>query len=145
MSRTVFCWAAPLTGHNWAAPLLIDRTLLQRLLILALLLISGNVHPNPGPIRNNPRPKYPCSSCILMWAETPFSVLLASSGYTSIAPPSPVLKSAQSEQLALQWFGVAWGADPKVKLAPYSDQFPRYVACILSTLSPRVLPTTTWL
>ena len=25
----------------------------------------GNVHPNPGPIRNNPRPWYPCSICHL--------------------------------------------------------------------------------
>ena len=55
----------PLTGHNWVAPLLIDRTPFQRLLILALLLISGNVHPNQGPICNNPRPKYPCSICQL--------------------------------------------------------------------------------
>ena len=52
-----------------------------------------------------------------MWAETPFSVLLASSGYTSIAPPSPVLIFAQSVQLALQWVGVACRATPKVKLA----------------------------
>ena len=29
----------------------------------ALLLISGNVHPHPGPIRNNSRPRYPCSIC----------------------------------------------------------------------------------
>ena len=52
-----------LTDHNWAAPFLIDRTPLQHLLILVLLLISGNVYPNPGPIRNNPRPRYPCSIC----------------------------------------------------------------------------------
>ena len=59
-----FRWACSLTGHNWVAPfLLIDRTPLQRLLILALLLISGNVHPNPGPISNHPRPRYPCSIC----------------------------------------------------------------------------------
>ena len=30
-----------------------------------MLLISGNVHPNPGPICNNPRPRYPCSICHL--------------------------------------------------------------------------------
>ena len=51
-----------MTGHNWATPLLIDRTPLRRLLILALLLISGNVHPNPGPISNHP---HPCSICHL--------------------------------------------------------------------------------
>ena len=43
----------------------IDRTPLQRLLILALLLISSNVHPKPGPICYNPRPRYPCSICHL--------------------------------------------------------------------------------
>ena len=65
MSWTVFLPGCPLTGHNWVAPLLIDQTPFQRLLILALLLISGNVHPNPGLIRNNPRPRYPCSICHL--------------------------------------------------------------------------------
>ena len=56
LSRTVFLLGRPLTGHNWAALLLIDRTPFQRLLILALLLISGNVHPHP---------RYPCSICHL--------------------------------------------------------------------------------
>ena len=65
LSRTVFSLGCLLTSHNWAAPLLIDQTLLRRLLILALLLISGNVHRNPGPIRNHPRPRYPCSICHL--------------------------------------------------------------------------------
>ena len=61
-----FLLGRPLTGHNWAAPLLlIDRTPFRRLLILALLLISGNVHPNPGPISNHPHPRYPCSICHL--------------------------------------------------------------------------------
>ena len=61
-----FSLGHPLTGHNWAAPLLlIDRTHFRRLLILALLLISGNVHPNPGPISNHPHPRYPCSICHL--------------------------------------------------------------------------------
>ena len=61
-----FFAGCPLTGHNWAAPLLlIDRTPFRRLLILALLLISGNVHPNPGPISNHPHPRYPCSICHL--------------------------------------------------------------------------------
>ena len=66
MSRTIFSLGRPLTGHNWAAPLLlIDWTPFRRLLILALLLISGNVHPNPGPISNHPHPRYPCSICHL--------------------------------------------------------------------------------
>ena len=66
LSRTVFSLGRPLIGHNWAAPLfLIDRTPLRRLLILALLLISGNVHPNPRPISNHPHPRYPCSICHL--------------------------------------------------------------------------------
>ena len=65
LSRTVFSLGCPLIGHNWAAPLLIDRIHLRRLLILALLLISGNVHPNSGPISNHPRPRYPCSICHL--------------------------------------------------------------------------------
>ena len=66
LSRTVFLLGRPLTSHNWAAPLLlIDRTPFQHLLILTLLLISGNVHPNPGPISNHPHPRYPCSICHL--------------------------------------------------------------------------------
>ena len=66
LSRTVFSLGRLLTGHNWAAPLLlVDRTPFRRLLILALLLISGNVHPNPGPISNHPHPRYPCSICHL--------------------------------------------------------------------------------
>ena len=65
LSRTVFSLGRPLTGHNWAAPLLIDWTPLRRLLILALLLIGGNAHLNPGPISNHPRPRYSCSICHL--------------------------------------------------------------------------------
>ena len=66
LSQTVFSLGRPLTGHNWAAPLLlIDLTPFRRLLILALLLTSGNVHPNPGPISNHPHPRYPCSICHL--------------------------------------------------------------------------------
>ena len=60
-----FSLGCPLTSHYWAAPLLIDRTPFQRLLILALVLISGNVHPNPGPVLNNPRPRFPCFICHL--------------------------------------------------------------------------------
>ena len=65
LSRTVFSLGCLLTGHNWAAPLPIDQTPLKRPLILALLLISGNVHPNLGPISNHPRPRYPYSICHL--------------------------------------------------------------------------------
>ena len=85
-------------------------------------------------------PGTPAPPVTLMWAETPFSVLLASSGYTSTAPPSPVLTFAQSVQLALQWAGVARRAAPKVKLAPYSDHIPRYDAYVPSTPAPRVPP-----
>ena len=63
-------------------------------------------------------------SVTLMWAETPFSVLLASSGYTFTAPPSPALTFAQSVQLALQWVGVAWHTAPKVKPAPLLRPIP---------------------
>ena len=66
LSQTIFSLGRSLTSHNWAATLhLIDRTPFRRLLILALLLISGNVHPNPGPITNHPHPRYPCSICHL--------------------------------------------------------------------------------
>ena len=71
-----------------------------------------------GPIRNNPRAGTPAPSVTLKWAETPFSVLLASSGYTSAAPPSLVLTFAQSVQLALQWVDVDRRAAPKVNLPP---------------------------
>ena len=69
-------------------------------------------------------PGTPASFVTLMWAETPFSVLLASSGYTSTAPPSFVLTFAQSVQLALQWVGVAWRAALKVKQAPLLKPIP---------------------
>ena len=66
LSRTVFSLGRPLTSYSWAAPLLLnDRTPFRCLLILALLLISGNVHPNPDPISNHPHPRYPCSICHL--------------------------------------------------------------------------------
>ena len=117
--RTVFSLGRPLTGHNWAAPLLlIDRTPFRRLLILALLLISGNVHPNPGPISNHPHPRYPCSICHLDVAEILFNALLALSGCIFFAPPSPVLTFTQSVQLALQSAGDALRAIPKTQLTP---------------------------
>ena len=33
--------------------------------LATLLLISGNVHPYPGPISNHPHPRHPCSMCHL--------------------------------------------------------------------------------
>ena len=118
LSRTVFSLGRPLTGHNWAAPLFIERTPFRRLLILALLLISGNVHPNPGPISNHPHPKYPCSICHLDVSRDSLQCSACSSGCISFAPPLPVLNFAQSVQLALQWAGDAQRAIPKGKLAP---------------------------
>ena len=69
-------------------------------------------------------PGTPAPSVTLMWTETPSSVLLVSSGYTSTAPPSPVLTFAQTVQLALQWVVVARRAAPKVKLAPLLRPIP---------------------
>ena len=63
-------------------------------------------------------PGTPAPPATLMWAETLFSALLASSGCTSFAPSLPVLTFAQPVQLELQWVGVAWRAAPKAKLAP---------------------------
>ena len=82
----------------------------------------------------------------LMRAETPSSVLLASSGYTCTAPPSPVLTFTQAVQLALQWVGVSRRAALKVELTP----LPRPILSLprlrpLLPPSPRVPPTTTWL
>ena len=108
LSWTVFSLGCPLTGHNWAAPLLIDRTPFQRLLILALLLISDNVHPNPGPICNNPRPRYLAASVTLAWAETPFSVLLASSGFSSQDPYCSSLTRADFRTICATGTAVGW-------------------------------------
>ena len=69
-------------------------------------------------------PGTPAPSVTLTWSETPFSVLLASSEYTSTAPPSPMLTFAQSVHLALQWVGVAGHAVPKVKLVPLLRSIP---------------------
>ena len=138
LSLNIFSLGYPLTGHNWAAPLLIDQTPLQRLLILALLLISGNVHPNLGPSATILTPGTPAPSATLMLAETLFSALLASSGCTSSAPSLPVLTFAHSVLLALQWVGVlAWRATSKAKLA--SPFRPVPLLRRLRLLHPRVL------
>ena len=118
LSRTVFSLGCPLTGHNWAAPLLIDRTPSDvSLSWLCSLLVAISILTR-APSVTIPAPGTPAPSVTLMWAETPFSALLASSECTSSAPPLPVLTFAQSVQLALQWFGVARRAAPKLKLAP---------------------------
>ena len=87
-------------------------------------------------------PGTPAPSATLMWGETLFSALLASSGCTSFAPPLPVLTFAQSVQLALQWVGVARRATPKAKLASPLRPIPSLYTCVSSTPSPRVPPTT---
>ena len=85
-------------------------------------------------------PGTPATFVTLMWVETPSSVLLVSSGYTTTAPPSPTLTFAQSVQQTLQWVGVARRAAPKVKLAPLLRPIPRYAACVPSSPSFRVPP-----
>ena len=93
-------------------------------------------------------PDTPAPFVTLMRTETPSSVLLVSSDYTSTAPPSPGLTFAQSVQLALQWVGVARHAAPKVKLAPLLRPIPplRCLRPLLPLLPlPQGPPTTTWL
>ena len=51
-------------------------------------------------------PSTPSPSVTLMWTETPFSVLLASSGYTSTAP-GPIASSFTAETFALKQ-GLDW-------------------------------------
>ena len=103
----------PLSWTVFFAGLPVDRTPFQRFLILALLLISFNVHPNPGPIRNNPRPRYPCYICHLDVGRDSLQCTACLKWvYTSTAPPSPMLTFAQSVQLALQWVGIARRAGP---------------------------------
>ena len=124
LSWTVFLLGCSLTGNNWAAPLLIDQTPFQRLLILALLLISGNVHPNPGPIRNNPCPGYPCSICHLDVGRDSLQCTTCHKWVHFRCSSLTRADFAQSVQLALQWVGVARRAAPKVKLAPLLRPIP---------------------
>ena len=119
LSRTVFSLGRPLIGHNWAAPLLlIDRTPFQRLLILALLLICGNVHPNPGPISNHPHPRYPCSICHLDVGRDSLQCSACLKWVHFLCSSLTRLTFAQSVQLALQSAGDAQRAIPKTQLAP---------------------------
>ena len=85
-------------------------------------------------------PSTPASFVTLMWVETLSSVLLASSGCTSTAPPSLKLTFVPSVQLAQHWVGVARCAAPKSHWLLYSDQFPCYHTCVPSSLSPGFLP-----
>ena len=85
-------------------------------------------------------PGTPDPSVTLMWAETPFGVLLASSRYTSTAPFSHVLTFAQSVQLALLWVGFARLAAPKVKLATRLRPIPPLQCLLPLHPSPRVRP-----
>ena len=119
LSLTVFLLGCPLTCHNWAAPLLIDRTPpfgISLSWLCSLLMAMSFLTRDPSVTILAPGTLAP--SVTSMWAKTPFSVLLASSGCISFAPPLPVLTFVQSVLLALQWVGVARRAAPKVKLAP---------------------------
>ena len=103
-----------------------------------MLLISGNVDPNPGPIRNNPRPRYPgsichldvgrdslqCSAC-LKWVHFRCSSLTCADFRTICATGT-----------AVGWLCLACCPQSQIG-PPYSDD-----ACVPS---PRVAPTTTWL
>ena len=114
---TVFLLGNSLTSHNWATPLLIDRTPFDDFLSwLCSLLVAMSIL-TQAPSVTILAPGTPAPSATLMWAETLFSALLASSGCTSSAPPLPVLTFARSVQLALQWVVVARRATPKAKLA----------------------------
>ena len=119
LSQTVFSLGRPLTGHNWAAPLLlIDRTPFCVSLSWHCSLLVAMSILTRAPSASILTPGTPAPSATLMWAETLSCALLASSGCTSFASPFPVLTFAQSVQLALQWVGVARRASPKAKLAP---------------------------
>ena len=63
-------------------------------------------------------PGIPAPFVTLMWAETPSSILLASSGYTSTAPPLPPLTLHNLCNWHCGEVGVARRAVPKVKLDP---------------------------
>ena len=145
LSRTVFSLGCPLTGRNWAAPLLIERTPFDAFLSWLCSLSVAMSILTRAPSATILTLGTPVPSATLMWAETLFSALLASSGCTSFAPSLPLLTFAQSKQLALQWVGVARRATPKAKLATQLRPVPRYDVCVPSTPSPRVPPTTAWL
>ena len=136
-----FSLGCPLTGHNWAAPLLIDRTPIRRLLILALLLISGNVHPNPGPIRNHPHPRYLCSICHL---DVDRDSLQCSACLKWVHFLCSSLTRADFRTICATGTAVGWRypvCHPQSKTgSPNSDQSRCYDICVPSTPSPRVPP-----
>ena len=119
LSWTVFSLGRPLTGHNWATPLLLlDRTPFGVSLSWHYSLLVAMSILTQAPSATILTPGTPAPSATLMWAEILFSALLPSSECTSFAPPLLVLTFAQSVQLALQWVGVTRRATPKAKLAP---------------------------
>ena len=147
LSQTVFSLGRLLTSHNWEAPLhLIDRTPFRRLLILALLLISGNVHPNQGPISNHPHPRYPCSICHL---DVGRDSLQCSACLKWVHFLHSSLTRAAFRTICATGTAVGWrcpACHPKKEnCLPNSNQSPCYTTCVPSTPSPRVPPTTTWL
>ena len=143
LSWTFFSLGRPLTGHNWAAPLLlIDRTPFGVFLSWHCSLLVAMSILTRAPSATILTPGTPAPSVTLMWTETLFSALLASSGCTSFAPPLPVLTFAQSVQLALQWVGVAWRATPKAKLASPFRPIPSLHCLHPLHPLPRVPPTT---
>ena len=141
LSWTVFSLGCSLTGHNWVAPLLIDWTPLQHLLILALLQISGNVHPNPGPIRNNPHPRYPCSICHL---DVGRDSLQCSTCLKWVYFLCSSLTRADFHTICATGTAVGWRCPaccPQNQTdSPTQTNSPCYDACIPSSPSPRVPP-----
>ena len=135
LSRTVFSLGHPLTGHNWAAPLLlIDRTPFGVSLSSHCSLLVAMSTLTQAPSATILTPGTPAPSAIWMWAEILFNALLVLSGCIFFAPPSPVLTFAQSVQLALQWAGDAQRAIPKRQLAP--PLRPVSLLCRLRPLHP---------
>ena len=88
LSRTVFSLGRPLTGHNWAAPLLlINRTPFGVSLSWHCSLLVAMSTLTQAPSATILTPGTPAPSAIWMWAEILFNALLASSGCISFAPP----------------------------------------------------------
>ena len=86
---TVFSLGCSLTGFNWAASFVIDWTPLQRLLILALLLISGTFHLNPGPSVTILAPGTPAPSATLICQRLPSVYYLPQVGTLPLLLPHP--------------------------------------------------------
>ena len=144
LSRTVFLLGRPLTGHNWAAPLfLINQTRFRCLLILALLLISGNVHPNLCPISNHPHPRYPCSICHLNVGR---NSLQCSACLKWVHFLCSSLTRADFCTICATGTAEGWrcpACHPQSKTGSPSQTSPLVMAPASS--SPRVPPTTAWL